>query len=162
RRLVDLGGATGHLAAAACRRYPALRAVVFDLPEVGPLARELVSQTDVAGRVEAAAGDFFADELPEADLYTLGRILHAWPAEKTPALLRKAFDRLPAGGAVLVAEKLIADDRAGPLWAQMQDLNMLLVTEGRERTLGEYAELLTRAGFAGVEGRVTDAPVDAV
>lgn len=162
RRLVDLGGATGHMAVAACRRYPTLRAVVLDLPEVVPLAQELVSATEVADRVEVAAGDFFADPLPQADLYTLGRILHDWSEDKIMALLRKAFAALPAGGAVLVAEKLIADDRAGPDWAQMQDLNMLLVTEGCERTLGEYAELLKRAGFAEVEGRVTDAPVDAV
>lgn len=161
-RLVDLGGATGHLAVAACRRYPAMRGVVFDLPEVAPLAREVVSATEVAGRVEVVAGDFFADPLPDADLYTLARVLHDWSEEKIVTLLRKVYDRLPAGGAVLVAEKLIADDRAGPDWAQMQDLNMLVVAEGKERTLGEYAELLRRVGFAGVEGRQTDAPVDAV
>ncbi len=162
RHLVDLGGATGHLAVAACRRYPALRAAVFDLPEVLPLARELVSTTDVAGRVEAVGGDFFANPLPDADLYALGRVLHDWSEDKIVALLGKVFEALPAGGAVLLAEKLIADDRAGPEWAQMQDLNMLLVTEGKERTLGEYAELLKRVGFAEVDGRRTDAPVDAV
>jgi acetylserotonin N-methyltransferase len=161
-RLADLGGATGHLAVAACRRYPGLRAVVLDLAEVVPLARELVAGTDVAGRVEVAAGDFFADPLPPADLYALGRVLHDWSEEKIAVLLRKVYDALPAGGGVLVAEKLLADDRAGPPWAQMQDLNMLLVTEGRERTLGEYAELLRAAGFAGVDGRRTAAPVDAV
>lgn len=161
-RLVDLGGATGHLAAAACRRYPALRAVVFDLPQVAPLAREIVAATDVADRVEVVAGDFFADPLPPADLYALGRVLHDWSDETCLALLRRVYDHLPAGGALLVAEKLIADDRAGPPWAQMQDLNMLLVTEGRERTLAGYADLLGRAGFADVTGRPTAAPVDAV
>jgi acetylserotonin N-methyltransferase len=161
-RLVDLGGATGHLAVAACRRYPSLRAVVFDLPEVVPLARELVGASGVADRVEVAAGDFFADPLPPADLYALGRILHDWSADKIAVLLRKVYDALPAGGGVLVAEKLLDDDRAGPPWAQMQDLNMLLVTDGRERTLGEYAALLTVAGFAGADGRRTATPVDAV
>jgi acetylserotonin N-methyltransferase len=161
-RLADLGGATGQLAVAACRRYPAMRAVVFDLPEVVPLTREVVSATEVAERVEVAAGDFFVDPLPEADVYALARVLHDWGEEKIVALLRKVHDRLPAGGAVLVAEKLIADDRAGPDWAQMQDLNMLVVAEGKERTLGEYAELLRRVGFVEVEGRRTDAPVDAV
>jgi acetylserotonin N-methyltransferase len=161
-RLADLGGATGHLAVAACRRYPAMRSVVFDLPEVVPLAREVVSATEVAGRVEVIAGDFFADPMPEADVYALARVLHDWGEEKIVTLLRKVHDRLPVGGAVLVAEKLIADDRAGPDWAQMQDLNMLVVAEGKERTLGEYAELLRRVGFAEVDGRRTDAPVDAV
>src|SRR5205814_8559408 len=73
RRLVDLGGATGHLALAACERYPNLRATVFDLPEVLPLAREIVAASPVSARVEVSAADFFEDELPEADLIALGR-----------------------------------------------------------------------------------------
>jgi acetylserotonin N-methyltransferase len=162
QRLVDLGGATGHLAVAACRRYPALRAVVFDLPEVVPLTREVVSATEVAARVEIAAGDFFTDPLPDADLYALARVLHDWSEDKILALLRKVYEHLPSGGALLVAEKLIADNRAGPDLAQMQDLNMLVVAEGKERTLGEYAALLQRVGFAEVDGRYTDSPVDAV
>ncbi len=162
RHLVDLGGATGHLAIAACRHYPGLRATVFDLPVAVPLAREIVGASPVADRIDVVAGDFFADELPEADLFALGRILHDWSEDKCLALLRRIFDRLPAGGALLVAEKLIADDRRGPAWAQMQDLGMLLYTEGRERTLGEYEALLRRAGFAEVRGATTPSPLDAV
>jgi acetylserotonin N-methyltransferase len=162
RRLVDLGGATGHLAIAACRHYPTLRAAVFDLPAAVPLAREIVGASPVADRIEVIAGDFFADELPEADLYSLGRILHDWSEEKCLALLRRVSDRLPAGGGLLVAEKLVDDDRSGPSWALMQDLNMLVCAEGRERTLGEYEGLLGRVGFAEVRGARTGAPVDAV
>ncbi len=162
RKLVDLGGATGHLAVAACKHHPSLRAVVFDLPEIVPIAKELVTATEVASRVEVVSGDFFKDTLPEADLYTLGRILHDWSEEKILILLQKIYDRLPAGGALLIAEKLIADDRAGPNWAQMQDLNMLLVTEGKERTLGDYKELLKRVGFTDVQAKTSNAPVDAV
>ena len=162
KTLVDLGGATGHLAVAACRRYTALRATVFDLPQVTPIAKELVSASDVAGRVDVASGDFFADELPASDLYSLGRILHDWADDKNLLLLKKIHARLPKGGALLVAEKLINDERTGPDMAQMQDLNMLLVTEGKERTLAAYAELLRSAGFTSVEGRTTNAPVDAI
>ena len=71
-------------------------------------------------------------------------------------------DRLPRGGALLVAEKLLDDDRSGPRWAVLQSLNMLLCTEGKERTLDEYAALLRAAGFGRVEGRRTDSPLDAV
>ena len=162
RRLVDLGGATGHLAIAACRHYPNLRAAVFDLPAATPLAKEVVGASPVADRMEIIAGDFFTDQLPEADLYALGRILHDWSEDKCVALLTRIIDRLPSGGGLLVAEKLLDDDRRGPAWAHMQDVNMLLCTEGRERTLGEYEELLKRVGFAEVQGARTGAPTDAV
>jgi acetylserotonin N-methyltransferase len=162
RRLADLGGATGHLAVAACRRYPDLRAVVLDLPGVLPLARELVAASGVGDRIELGAGDFFADPLPEADLFVLGRILHDWAEDKVRLLLRAVYQRLPAGGALLVAEKLLDDDRTGPPLALFQSLNMLVCTEGKERTLGEYEALLREAGFGRVEGRRTNAPLDAV
>src|SRR5438874_1019009 len=74
RRLVDLGSATGHLAMAACQRYAALRAMVLDLPGVVSIAREQVQPSAAANRIEVVAGDFFADPLPEADLFALGRI----------------------------------------------------------------------------------------
>ena len=162
RRLVDLGGATGHLAIAACQRYPALRAVVFDLPDAGPLAREIVGASPAADRIDVAAGDFFSDPLPEGDLYTLGRILHDWTESKVDSLLRRIFDRLPPGGGLLIAEKLIDEDRNGPRWAQMQNLGMLLYTEGKERTLSEYKTILQHAGFSDVKGATTPSPLDAV
>lgn len=162
RRLVDLGGATGHLAVAACERYAELRATVFDLPDALPLAREMVAASTVADRVDVAGGDFFVDPLPPADLYALGRVLHDWTEQKIATLLARIHAALPAGGGLLIAEKLLLPDKSGPLWAQMQDLNMLACTEGRERTAAEYAALLSAAGFRSVEARPTDSPLDAV
>jgi acetylserotonin N-methyltransferase len=162
KKLVDLGGATGHLAVAACRCYPQLRATVFDLPMAVPLAKEMIADTEVADRMEVTAGDFFTDLLPEADLYALGRILHDWSEDKIHRLLRKIHARLPNGGALLVCEKLLDDDKCGPRWAVLQSLNMLVCTEGKERTLGEYVALLRAAGFSHVEGRRTSSPLDAV
>jgi acetylserotonin N-methyltransferase len=161
-RLVDLGGATGHLAVAACEGYPNLRAAVFDLPPVVEFAREQVARSPAADRVDLIPGDFFVDDLPEADLFAVGRILHDWSEEKIRSLLRKIFDRLPAGGGLLIAEKLLAADKSGPTGAHMQSLNMLICTEGKERTLEEYTSLLRAAGFSEVRGQVTGAPVDAV
>jgi len=162
RRLVDLGGATGHLTVAACRRYPQLRGVVFDLPEAVPLAREIVGASPVADRIEVVGGDFFLDPLPEGDLIALGRILHDWTPEKILKLLGRIHERLPKGGAVLIAEKLLWEDRSGPRWASMQDLNMLTCTEGKERTLSEYEALLKQVGFGVVQGCRTPSPLDAV
>jgi acetylserotonin O-methyltransferase len=162
KQLVDLGGATGHLAVAACRRYPQLRAVVFDLSVVVPLAKEMIAATEVGHRVEVLAGDFFTDPLPGGDLYAVGRILHDWSEDKIHKLLHKIHERLPLGGALLVCEKLLDDDKTGPRWAVLQSLNMLVCTEGKERTLAEYESLLRAAGFSRVEGRRTDSPLDAV
>lgn len=145
-RLIDLGGASGHLAEAVRERYPHIDARVFDLPEVAVL---------YPGTIE---GDFFADPLPEADLYSLGRILHDWSDQKIQRLLAKIYAALPDGGGLLVAEKLLAPDNVA---AHMQSLNMLVGTEGRERSAAEYEALLRAAGFSKVESRVTGAYLDA-
>jgi acetylserotonin N-methyltransferase len=158
RRMVDLGGGTGHLAMAAAERYPEMSVAVFDLPEAVDYAREFTAGT----RVELLAGDFFADPLPPADLYAVSRILHDWGEEKIRALLDKIQAALPRGGALLIAEKLLKEDLSGPVHGHMQSLNMLICTEGRERSFSQYAELLQEAGFGRMEGKVTGAPLDAV
>ena len=160
--LVDLGGATGHLAIAACERWPNLKGVVFDLADAVPLAQEIVGQSAVKDRVQIVAGDFFVDPLPAGDVFALGRIVHDWTEAKIDTLLKRIYERLPIGGAILIAEKLLNDEKSGPRWAQMQSLNMLTCTEGKERTLDEYEELLVRAGFSSVRGERTPSPLDAV
>jgi acetylserotonin O-methyltransferase len=162
RRLADLGGATGHLAIAAAERYPNLEAVVFDLPQVVETTRAHVDRSRVASRIDVIAGDFFNDELPEADLFAMSRILHDWSADKIRSLLIKIYRRLTPGGGILLAEKLLHEGKTGPISAQLQSLNMLLCTEGKERTLGEYRHLLEDAGFRDVEGRMTGTVLDAV
>jgi len=160
--LADLGGATGHLAIAACEAYPNLRASVVDLAPVIPFAQKHVAQSSAADRLETIVGDFFADPLPAADLYSLGRILHDWSEDRITLLLAKIFAALPAGGALLVVEKLLEEDRSGPLAALMQDLNMLVCTDGKERTLSEYEALLRNAGFHQISAKRTGAPLDAI
>jgi acetylserotonin O-methyltransferase len=139
QRLADLGGATGHLAIAALRTISAtarrgLRPSRSDRDGAGLRGR--VGGRD---RIDLIAGDFFQDDLPDADLYSLGRILHDWPEDRIRMLLSKIYRALPPGGALLIAEKLLADDKSGPTPAHMQSLNMLVCTEGKERTLAEYA-----------------------
>jgi acetylserotonin N-methyltransferase len=162
RRLVDLGGATGHLAIAACERYERLRAMVVDLPAVIKVTQEYVERSPIRDRIGYMAADFFSDPLPEADLFSLGRILHDWSEDKIRALLARIYQGLPQGGALLIAERILDEDKAGPLSALMQSLNMLVCTEGKERTLAEYSDLLRQAGFAKVQGRKTGAPLDAI
>jgi acetylserotonin N-methyltransferase len=162
RTMVDLGAATGHLVIAACERYPELRGCAFDLPHALDLAREMTAASPARDRLTVAGGDFFADPLPPADLYALGRIIHDWSPEKVDQLLKKVCDALPSGGGLLIAEKMLWEDKTGPRWAQLQSLNMLICTEGRERSLAEYDSILRKAGFAEVSGVRLPVPIDAL
>jgi len=146
-RLVDLGGGTGHLAEAAHDRYANLETAVFDLAQVAEMFPGTI------------AGDFFSDPLPSADLYSLGRILHDWSEDKIAKLLGKIYAALPAGGGLLIAEKLLEPDYVS---GHMQSLNMLIVTEGRERSASEYEALLRAAGFSKVDSCRTGTPADAI
>ena len=161
RRLVDLGGATGH----RHRRLPALSRFErggSGSPAVVPLAREHVEQAGLSDRIEVLNGDFFAEPLPAADLYAAGRILHDWAEDKIRLLLAKVFSALPHGGAFLIVEKLLDEDKCGPTPALMQSINMLICTEGRERSRSEYTALLEAAGFSEVLACRTGKLVDAV
>lgn len=160
--LADLGAATGHLVIAACETWTNLRGIAFDLARVLPLAEEHIAALTARNRIATCPGDFFSGELPPADLYALGRILHDWGEDKIRLLLGRIFEALPPGGALLIAEKLLCEDRSGPLSAHLQSLNMLVVTEGKERSLSEYTALLREAGFAKTEGKLTGTYLDAI
>lgn len=162
RHLVDLGGATGHLAIAACKQYPSLHATVADLPKVERFAREVIENSSVSDRITFTACDFFADELVRGDLYFLGRILHDWSDEKIHSLLAKIHASLPSHGALLIGETLVDDRRTGPVRSLMGDLNMLVCTDGRERTRAEYETLLHSAGFSSIAFRETGSVLDAI
>jgi acetylserotonin N-methyltransferase len=116
------------------------------------MARDYVAASAARDRIELIAGDFFRDDLPapicilSAAFCTIGR------KTRIRLLLSKIYAALPPGGGLLIAEKLLDEDKSGPTPAHMQSLNMLVCTEGRERTLSEYAALLREAGFASVEG----------
>ncbi|PNH11656.1 Acetylserotonin O-methyltransferase, partial [Tetrabaena socialis] len=169
--LLDLGGATGALAAAACAAYPACvlrEAVVVDLPHVVAQAEAHFAPPPggpCEGRLRWLAADFFEerDKLPQqVDLVILSRIIHDWDDARCVQLLRLAHRLLRPGGAVLLAEMLLRPDRLGPPAALLQDLNMLCQTHGRERSAEEYGGMLAAAGFVGAEGRTTGSYLDAV
>ncbi|CAF1015960.1 unnamed protein product [Rotaria magnacalcarata] len=161
----DIGGATGCLAITACKANPNLQAIIFDLPRIEKHAVQYINQTsaDIRNRIIFQSGDFFRDPLPRADLFTLGRILHDWNDEKCQILVEKIYRALPEmNGAILIAEKLLVEDKSGPVTANMQDLNMLVATAGRERTCPEYKELLEKVGFKNIKCFWTGTYLDAI
>ncbi|XP_022374070.1 N-acetylserotonin O-methyltransferase-like protein isoform X4 [Enhydra lutris kenyoni] len=145
----DLGGCTGALARALTQEYPRLKVTVFDLPEV----IEHVTCFQPEGRrpdwMSFTPGDFFKDDLPEADLYILSRILHEWPDDKVCELLSRVSSRCKPGGGILVAEKVL-EDKPAARGSLPSSLNLLVRTQGRERSLPEYRGLLERHGFRDV------------
>lgn len=160
--MCDLGGATGHWVIAACEHYPHLSGIVFDIPNAVQLAETMVAKSPASIRLSTISGDFFTDPLPKADLYALGRILHDWSKDKIRHLLKRIYDALPSGGALLLGEKLIDEDRSGPSWALTQSLIMLVCTEGKERSASEYEALLREAGFDSFEIKRTSLPLDVI
>ncbi|XP_031301893.1 acetylserotonin O-methyltransferase [Camelus dromedarius] len=159
--ICDLGGCSGALAKECVALYPACRVTVFDIPEVVQMAEKHFS---FAGeeRISFREGDFFTDPLPHADLYILARVLHDWSDEKCSQLLARIHHACKAGGGVLVIESLLDPDGRGPLTTQLYSLNMLVQTEGRERTAAQYRALLAPAGFPRVHCRRTGGTYDAV
>jgi hypothetical protein len=126
RTLCDVGGATGLLSIEVARRHPHLRCISFDLPPVEPVAKQAIAAAGLGDRITTAAGDFFADPLPTADLVTMGMILHDWNLEKKMHLIRAAYDALPPDGALVAIEALIDDGRRENLFGLLMSLNMLI------------------------------------
>nr|XP_055194828.1 acetylserotonin O-methyltransferase isoform X1 [Nyctereutes procyonoides] len=154
-------GCSGALAKECTSLYPACRVAVFDTPEVVQTAEKHFSFPEAA-RISFCEGDFFKDPLPEADLYLLARVLHDWTDERCSRLLARIHRACKPGGGVLVVESLLAADGRGPLTAQLYSLNMLVQTEGRERTPAQYRALLAAAGFRHVQCRRTGGLYDAI
>lgn len=124
--LCDVGGATGLLCIEVARRHPHLRCISFDLPAVEPVARKHIAAAGLAGRISTASGDFFSDPLPQADVVTMGMILHDWNLEKKMHLIRAAYDALPPNGALVAIEALIDDARRENAFGLLMSLNMLI------------------------------------
>ncbi|XP_046869755.1 acetylserotonin O-methyltransferase [Hypomesus transpacificus] len=161
RNIYDLGGCSGALAKQCTLAYPECTVTIFDLPKVVRMSKEHFV-TDGNQRIGFHEGDFFKDRLPEVDLYVLARILHDWTDLRSIELLTKVYHACKPGGGVLLVEALLHEDRSGPLTAQLYSLNMLVQTEGRERTAGEYTSLLSAAGFSSVEVQRTGKIYDAI
>ncbi len=128
--LCDLGGAGGHLSAQITLNNPHMYCVTFDLPQVSTIAEENISMMGLSEKVSVLSGDFFYDEIPKADVITMGNILHDWDTNEKMVLMKKAYDSLPQGGALIVIENIIDDNRSQNTFGLLMSLNMLIETQG--------------------------------
>jgi hypothetical protein len=130
KTVVDVGGAQGGLLVQLCLAHQHLRGTNFDLDVVGPIFEEYVAANGLSERLKFQPGNFFDQPLPGADVITMGHILHDWDLEQKRMLLDKAYAALPEGGALLVFEALIDDERKQNAFGLIMSLNMLIETPG--------------------------------
>ena len=177
--LVDVGGGNGTLLAAFLAAHPHLRGVLFDTAHgvgdaqgvLGPLQEGHLHATRLregglpathgfGERVEIVTGDFFA-AVPPADAYVVKSVVHDWDDELSVAILRRIREAMQGDARLFLVEPVLAEDTAD-LVAQrvilMSDLNMLVCTGGRERTLTEFGHLLDAAGLRLVDVRRVPPP----
>lgn len=148
RSYADIGTAQGDLAVQIALQNAHLQGIGFDLPEVAPIFEEHVEANQLSGRVHFQAGDFFVDPLPQADVITMGHILHDWGLETKQMLIRKAYEALPEGGMLVVYEALIDDERRANTFGLLMSLNMLIETpDGFDYTGADCCGWMKDAGF---------------
>jgi O-methyltransferase domain/Dimerisation domain len=148
KTVADAGPAQGDLLVQVALKNPHLLGIGFDLPEVGPVFEEYVEANGLSSRVQFQPGSFFTDPLPKADVIMMGHILHDWNLEEKRMLIGKAYDALPRGGALMVYESIIDDDRSKNAFGLLMSLNMLIETPGGfDYTGADCMGWMKEAGF---------------
>jgi hypothetical protein len=145
---VDVGTAQGDLISQVTLANPHLAGIGFDLPEVGPVFEDYIAENGLADRVKFHPGSFFDSPIPNADVVMMGHILHDWDLDTKKMLVRKAYEALPSGGAFVVYESIIDDDRSKNAFGLLMSLNMLIETPGGfDYTGADCIAWMHEAGF---------------
>jgi hypothetical protein len=148
RTVIDIGGAEGCVPVRVALAHEHLSGGGFDLPPVGPFFDEYVGAAGLGDRLRFYPGDFFADDLPSADVLIMGHILHDWNRDQQRLLLQKAHTALPDGGALIVYDAIIDDDRRENAFGLLMSLLMLLETPGGSNHTGaECQQWMRDVGF---------------
>jgi O-methyltransferase domain/Dimerisation domain len=153
----DIGTAQGDLAVQIAAHNTHLQGIGFDLAEIAPIFEEYAEECGVAERLRFQPGDFFKDPFPKVDVITMGHILHDWNLEMKEKLISKAYEALPDGGALIVYEAIIDDERRQNAFGLLMSLNMLIETQdGFDYTGADCSGWMKKAGFreTRVEGLV--------
>jgi hypothetical protein len=148
KTLIDVGGSSGLLSLMVAKYNLHMHCTSFDLPPVEPIANATIQHFGLSDRVKAAGGDFFTMPIPNADIVVMGNILHDWDEENKIALMKKAYESLPANGAFVAIEGIIDDERKHNVFGIMMSLNMLIETgTGFDYTFADFNKWAAIAGF---------------
>lgn len=162
RTVLDLGGGPGAHAMAFARAREGIRATVFDLPQVTPIAREYLRKDGMQDKVDTRDGNFRRDslQLPDGsgyDLVFVSAILHMLSPKENLLLLRKVHDAVNPGGRVVVLDFVMDEDRLQPDFGALFSINMLVSTTlGDSYTQSEIEDWLHQAGFSDMQRIETD------
>jgi O-methyltransferase domain/Dimerisation domain len=160
RTVVDVGCAEGCVPVRLALAHPHLRGGGFDLPAVGPFFDDYVAAAGLGDRLCFHPGDFLTDGLPSAEVLIMGHILQDWSLAEKRLLLRRAHAALPEGGALIVYEPMIDDDRRENAFGLLMSLNMLIETPGGfNGTPADCRRWMSEAGFTEVSVRHLVGPI---
>lgn len=145
---VDIGGAQGDLSVQIASTNPHITGIGFDLPPVQPIFEKYIAKAGLSEQLKFMPGDFFNQNFPHTDVVLMGHVLHDWDLPTKRMLIGKAFDALPSGGALVVYDAIIDDDRRQNTFGLLMSLNMLIETHGGYDYSGdECAGWMRQAGF---------------
>jgi precorrin-6B methylase 2 len=161
--LCDVGGAGGYLAAQVAITNQHIHCLTFDLPPVEPIAKENITMMGLHDRVSTLSGNFLSEDLPKADVITMGNILHDWGIKEKKMLIKKAYDALPQGGALVVIENIIDDNRSKNAFGLMMSLNMNIETpEGFDFSAEDFDGWAKKCGFTQTSVMALTGPSSAI
>jgi len=159
----DMGGAGAHFSAQVVLNNPHMYSISFDLPPVAPVALNNIKAMGLEDKVGVRSGDFFMDEFPKADVITMGNVLHDWGTKEKLLLIEKAYRALPDGGALVVIENIIDDNRSENVFGLLMSLNMLIETdEGFDFSAADFDNWAKKVGFRTTEKMSLTGPSSAV
>jgi cyclopropane fatty-acyl-phospholipid synthase-like methyltransferase len=144
--IVDVGGGHGGLITSILKQNPGVKGVLFDAAEVIAGARPKIEAAGLADRIETVAGDFFKSVPAGGDAYIMKWIIHDWDDEKSNTILRNCRRQMTENGKLILVDCVVPQTNE-PHFSKFIDLNMLVMTGGKERTEREFAQLLDAAGF---------------
>jgi SAM-dependent methyltransferase len=149
KKLIDIGAGSGVYSAAIVKKHANIEAIAFDLPYPSDVGEEMVRERGLSDRIKYHRGDYFKEDFPQGfDVALLSNVLHGYGPDKCTFLLKKVYDSLPSGGAIIISDLILDEDGCGPEIAVLMSFYFLLITEaGRNYTLSEYETMLTNAGF---------------